>query len=545
MSINIIHQPPSFQPVLTNGLFYTISADTTNTYKFRYTYDIYVDGQLIFQGKSTPNPSDLGVIDVSRILKTYCENNPIAVWNTTYIYTHQTFPFSAPYLDETINYQTYFGYEYSDSVNGAVTGFTGVGNAVGNPGVETPLRKTFHSTMGVNGRATQQDFNMGPFVLSGAPIGTNPTTSGLFLTNSPRTRDIQESEWYTLSFTNYYLDPTTISEPYYVEYNFYDDQGILITGVTIDNILTNGGGPRYNCLDVYPALPLVIPSGGTSYNTLYVGAGPMNLQDIIPANTAQYTVQLFGKFTGTTQPIPATPTPTPTPSPTPVFCDCQEYEVFNPSQEAQGIITFRDCFNIQQILVVNPGETYFICVCNLGDYQVQGVLTVTHTGPCLPPVCICIGYTIFNTGDEALLTVNWVDCNLANQTQTVNPGQGISICACQSTVSASGSTYTITEQGECNPTPTPTPTMTPSPTPDCLPEVVQECTSTCQGGLCFCDDPFSVNVYAPPGVLPSDIGATLYTDCGLTNVYNGNYEYGGVIYSASPVAIICTPGDPC
>jgi len=79
MSINILHQPPSFQPVLTNGLFYTVSADTTDRYKFRYTYDVYVENNLIFQGKSTPNPYDLGVIDISRILKTYCENNPIAV----------------------------------------------------------------------------------------------------------------------------------------------------------------------------------------------------------------------------------------------------------------------------------------------------------------------------------------------------------------------------------------------------------------------------------------------------------------------------------
>jgi hypothetical protein len=97
MSLNIIKTPPSFQPVLTNGLFYTISGDTTGKFKYRYTYDLYVEGQKVFEGISTPNPFGLGVIDVSRVLKTYCENNPIAVWDTTDIYTHQTFPFSRPY----------------------------------------------------------------------------------------------------------------------------------------------------------------------------------------------------------------------------------------------------------------------------------------------------------------------------------------------------------------------------------------------------------------------------------------------------------------
>ena len=195
MSILITHEPPSFQPVLTDGIFYTVSADTTGVYKFRYTYDVYVNGTLEFSAKATPNPFGIGLADVSRVLKTYCFNNPIGLWNTTQIYQHQTFPFAAPYLSETVNYQVYFGYEYSSTPLGPVTGFTGSGNTQGNPGVPTPLKKVFKSTMGVNGRATQQDFNMDPFVLSGTPVGTNPTTSGLFLTNSPRTRNIQPTEY--------------------------------------------------------------------------------------------------------------------------------------------------------------------------------------------------------------------------------------------------------------------------------------------------------------------------------------------------------------
>jgi len=550
MSINILHSPPSFQPVLTNGLFYTVSADTTDKYKFRYTYDVYVEDNLIFQGKSTPNPYDLGVVDISRILKTYCENNPIAVWNTTNIYTHQTFPFSRPYLNEVINYQTYFGYEYSNTETGSVTGFTGMsgltGMTEGPPGVSTPLKKTFHSTMGVNARATQQDFDMDPFVLSGSPVGVNPTTTGLFLTNSPRTRNIQESEWYTLAFTNYYLDTSTISEPYYVEYNFYDDQGSLLDTVKIDNILSNGGGPRADCLDVYPALPLLIPSGGTNYNTLYVGSGPKNLDPILPVDTAKYTVQLFGKFTGETQPIQPSPTPTPTPSATPTYCSCEEYEIFNPSLEAQGIIFFDDCLGTPRTLVVNPGETFYICVCNIGSFTIQGPLIATNTGKCIPPVCICWSYTITNTGLEGQLTVDYIDCDSQFQSFTLDPGLGSSFCACKDSVTATGSSYSLIDGGSCGPTPTPTPT--PSATPACngVEWIVQECTGgPCVGGICFCESSVSTSIYLPPLVQPGDEGYFAYSDPCLTNIWYGFYEWSGSIYEASQITFVCNVGGPC
>ena len=122
--INFTHTPPTFTPVYTDGLFFTVSADT-NHFKFRYVYDLYVNGTLAFEGKATPNPFDLGVIDLSRILKTYTENNPISSWNKVPIYTHQTFPFSIPYKDEVIYYDLYVGYEYADSEISQVTGFTG------------------------------------------------------------------------------------------------------------------------------------------------------------------------------------------------------------------------------------------------------------------------------------------------------------------------------------------------------------------------------------------------------------------------------------
>lgn len=461
MSIAVLYEPPIFQPVLTNGLFFTVSADTTNNYRFRYTYDLYVNGVNVFQGKATPNPFGLGVIDVSRILQTYCSNSPISVWNTTNIYTHQTFPFSRPYTDESINYQVKFGYEYSSTELGSVTGFTGSGNTQGNPSIPSTLLKTFQSTMGVNGRATQQNFDIDPFVLSGAPTTSNPTTSGLYLTNSPRTRDLEDEDYYTLAFTNWYLSDNVLSQPYYVEYKFYDDQGTLITGVTIDNVLTNGGGPLPDCSYVYQSYNGLLSSGNTTYNTMYVGAGPRNLQSIIPANTAQYTVQLFGNFTGTTSPVQPTPTPTPTPSSTPLTCVCETYEVFNPSLESQGVLYYLDCNRIERTLVVDPQQTFFVCVCNSSSYTIQGPLIVTYDSPCIIPSptptptpsatpCACVEYEIDTTNAETEAPVLlYTFCDGSPIAYTMSVPEIFSACGCSGTFTCSDAGVSITLMGPC------------------------------------------------------------------------------------------------
>jgi hypothetical protein len=52
MSVIFTNTPEQFQPVLSDGIFFTASADTTNTYNFRYVYDLYVNDELVFQGKA-------------------------------------------------------------------------------------------------------------------------------------------------------------------------------------------------------------------------------------------------------------------------------------------------------------------------------------------------------------------------------------------------------------------------------------------------------------------------------------------------------------
>jgi hypothetical protein len=465
MSLVFTNTPPDFQPVLADGLFFTTSADTTNTFKFRYVYELYVEDALVFTGKATPNPFGLGVIDLQQILETYCFNNPISNWDTTPIYTHTTFPFSRPYYDETISYYLKCGYEYASTELGIVSGFTGVGNALGLPGYTSNIYKTFRSTMGVNGRATQQDFNIDPFVLSGSPTTIDPTTSGLFLTNAPRIQDISETEYYTLGFTNYYMGTSMLSEPYYVQYKFYNDQGQEITGTTYENITTNGGGPRTNCNQVYQSLFLINPPTQTDYNTLYVGAGPMNIPNI-PNGTVQYTVQLFGRFTGSTSPIQPTPTPTPTNNPTPTptptpsstpTCACAEYYIENTGATSANV-SFVNCSNGQTQTCALPSlAATSICSCSLPTSESS--LIINLVGGCyVPPVtptptpsstpCECGEYEVINEGDNFPVLL-YTFCNGQAITQSLYPGYNELLCGCVGTFTCSDPNVSITYAGPC------------------------------------------------------------------------------------------------
>lgn len=472
MSVIFTNTPPQFQPVLSDGIFFVASADTTNTFNFRYVYELYVNNTLVFGGKATPNPYGLGIIDLQQILETYCQNEPIANWNGTTIYTHTTFPFSRPYYDETITYYIKCGYEYSSTALGSITGFTGNGDGIGPPLYASQFYKTFRSTMGVNGRATQQNFDIGPFVLSGTPSTIDPTTSGLFLTNSPRNRNIQPTEYYTLGFTNYFMGGTLLSEPYYVKYTFYDDQGSEITGTTYENITTNGGGPRTACNQVYQSIYQISPTTASTYNTLYVGAGPANIPNF-PSNCAQYTIQLYGVFTGTTSPIPSTPTPTPTPTNTPLTptptptpsatpgcVECLEYVVTNTGSTPATIFTTNCVNGLGQSFNAYSGLSYLVCSC-ITPYS-ESLIEVSVLGSCVPPVpsptptpsstpspeaiCVCLEYECSTSNVFEFGFVNYTDCNGAPAQLYLNANETQYICACQGTPVGYGD-VTIVESG--------------------------------------------------------------------------------------------------
>lgn len=396
MSTIIVKNPADFQPSKSDGIYFTVSADTTNQPKFRYVYEVYVENYKVFEGKATPNPYGLGIIDVSRVLDSYLQNYPVAYHDQTPIFTHQTSPFSRPYGNEVVDYFILVGEEYADSFVSPLTGFTGNGNQVGFPSVPSSTFKAFLGTMGVNRNANKATWDTGQFTLSGSPSPAFPyTTNNLFLTNSPRIRDISVNEYYTLSFTNYDLGGIYKSEPYYAEYNFYDANGFLIKTDKYANITSNGGGPASACTQDYVNFTF---SAGSDYNILNIGVGPKNIYQF-PADTSYYTVQLYGKadvIQPTPSPTPSmtptpglspTPTPsvtqtsTPTPSPSGALCSCDNYQITS-TVGYTVLVFYSDCFGISSTFYLGPYETQYICACVVNS---QPNFTITNLGSCGGP----------------------------------------------------------------------------------------------------------------------------------------------------------------
>lgn len=203
--------------------------------------------------------------------------------------------------------------------------------------------------------------------------GLFPSMESLFLTNSPRIRDIRKNEYFTLSAFNYILPSESVGNYSYVydtEYRFYDGDGTQLSAYTISNIRDFGGGPRDTCDETYPLYSL--PSGETQsqWNIIHIGAGTNNI--FIPDGTKYYQVQLKG---GGLEPTPdVSPTPSPTPS-------------VSPSSLPAGYTSWRlqSCCNPEVSILagIQSGYTGSLRVYNGGCYyalEQEGGATITIAG---------------------------------------------------------------------------------------------------------------------------------------------------------------------
>jgi len=314
--IQITKNIDGIQPTLSPDNYFVLSASTNTEDKFRYKFELYIFNEKVFSGTATPNPEGLGIIPIGDIIHNYTKNAPVAYESTetsgSTIFVHQTSYLSTPLQDEVVEWWCNFGEEHSKGANLPPVGFTGIGNTQGDPSFPSGAKKSFLGTMGRNIYSNLPKLDTDKFFMSGYD-GIFPSEQGLFLTNSPRIRNISSDEYFTLSCFNYKLPSDEVgnySYVYAVNYRFYDESESLLTGYTIDNIRSNGGGPRDDCNETYPLYTL--PSGETStqWNILHVAAGPRSIY--IPDDTAFYRVQLQGYYvSGGTTP---TPTPTPTTS---------------------------------------------------------------------------------------------------------------------------------------------------------------------------------------------------------------------------------------
>ena len=88
-----------------------------------------------------------------------------------------------------------------------------------------------------------------------------------------------------------------------------------------------------------------------------------------------------------------------------------------------------------------------------------------------PRICVCKSYTVYNNSLFSTTTVLFYNCNNNLQSITLNPNEGISLCACNGAITTNGGSATISDLGPCEfpPSPTPTSTLALTPTPTSSP----------------------------------------------------------------------------
>jgi len=292
MAIGSIFKYPSLaQPVYTNGLFYAATSDKTSQYKFRFVWDVYLNDVKIYRGKTTPNPQGIGVFDVSNIVEAFLESNVKTTDNSTTFDIHTTEKFSQQ--DREYNYpqakdlDVRVGEEYSTTPTGQVVIYNGLTDNPGTPSFISNPTRVYNGTMINNFLYRNEDFDFTPYIMR--------DSSDLFLTDSPRNRTVRSDDYYTLSFANYrwYTSDTYTSLPRAVKYDWYDNNGTSISSTTVDNIYSNGGGPWSACTD---NLQIMVNNAvvARDWSILNVGAGPKNLESIMPSGTTFYDVTMMG-----------------------------------------------------------------------------------------------------------------------------------------------------------------------------------------------------------------------------------------------------------
>jgi hypothetical protein len=301
MSISITYNPPKLQPVLSNGLFYTASSTKVNEFKFRFVWDIYVNQDKVGTLKNTPNPNGLGILDLSQFLETFLDSN-VDVSGTTpssQYEIHKTEKYSLQDRTKSkppiIDVYALVGEEYATGATEQVLVYNGITDTPGVPSFITGPVRVYNGSMVNNYLSRSQTFDMSPYILR--------DTSNIFLTQAPRIQNVLRDDYFTLSFFNYVLFPNDqlTSLPRQAEFNFYDTFGNLITGHTIDNIISEGGGP-WTAITETDASVALRGITGITYNILNLGVGPKNLSNlgILPSGTTYYDVKLLGKGIDTT-----------------------------------------------------------------------------------------------------------------------------------------------------------------------------------------------------------------------------------------------------
>ena len=432
--ITFLSQPNKIEPSYSNLVyqFSSTAATDSSLYKYRYVVNIYTPQGLISTQKITPSSEGWGQIDLSPILRNYTFSNPINQGCSGDTPIHLA---KWGYLkDNMIVYSISVGEEYATTPNGITITYNGKGS-VGEPAVNSEVCYAYN---GVKEWFNGKNYDFTPYYLTGS-TGTFPQLTSRYMTNSPRSRWVRETDYYTLSAFNWAKQNEDIGSRsvYSALFTFYDEyNNILSTGRTYNVDADCGTRPNCSYFDRY-----WVDSNWYEKQVVYLGVGKPNIEEHginYPSTTNFYKVELEATLSN---PNPGTPQ-----IDTFDGCSCHNYSGTALVDETE--VEYIDCQGVLQQLTIDEGQTFNVCGCqNTIAYAFGSGTTIVDLGEC--DACVCKTYRISNSDPDFSYTYTGRTCSgYTAFSGTIEADTTIDVCACEGTLEGTGG-ISITLLGDC------------------------------------------------------------------------------------------------
>ena len=284
-----IQQFPTTPNMANNNLVYAVTSNSSSAPQFQYVCDVFYSGSatLLQRIKQQPNPSAVGVFDLGSLITNYLnsDNN----WK------------AAPFATSSAASRRFvvkFGEQYGTSLSSSVILYAGNTSGAGQPAVTASAYHYF-----INGLVEPDDkvnwnWPSGSYFTASAVSTTTTFSKQNALTNAPLTQSIQDGEYATISIINgnFNNSTTAAQDIYNVRISEFNATGSLLFDRSIDNLVSDGGGPRTSNSQLWSS---VAANQTPGTQLLTVGVGPQNLIDAgiaLQSTTAFYTVSFLGQL---------------------------------------------------------------------------------------------------------------------------------------------------------------------------------------------------------------------------------------------------------
>ena len=289
----IINQFPTTPNMANNNLVFALSSISASAPQYQYIANLTLSGSntVLQSVKQQPNPSGYGVFDFGQIISNYLDSDN--VWTAA--------PFATA-SQVAKRFQVRFGEEYATSISGTAIEYTGVGAVTGSPAVTAS--DYYYVANGLVDPYDKVNWNFpSASYFTASAVSTATTFSKQHaLTNAPLTQSIQDGEYATISLFNgnFNGSSTAAQDIYLVDVRVYDTASNEIDQFDLQNIISNGGGPRTSGTQVWSN---VSANQTAATQLITVGVGPQNLADdgnTLPSDWAYYTVRALGQEASST-----------------------------------------------------------------------------------------------------------------------------------------------------------------------------------------------------------------------------------------------------